>query len=105
MKAARACPSDPVLGLLKLLVWLGLVACLVLWPLVIAKWAHADIIIDAAGRTTGAPVLRSYTPNGTAHLQGLTVCDKTVTDRCITVDGSGAISVNLIGTAPVTVSS
>jgi hypothetical protein len=70
-----------------------------------ASHAHADIIIDAAGRTTGAPVLRSYTPNGTAHLQGLTICDKTVTDRCITVDSSGAIQVSIIGTIPVTISS
>jgi len=80
--------------LLTLLLLLGL-----------AGGAAADIIIDSSGRTTGAPVLRSYTPNGTAHLQGLTICDKTVTDRCITVDASGAIQVAIIGTVPVTVSS
>src|SRR5262245_15856163 len=90
---------------LKIATWLGLVACLVLWFLVAVKLAHADIIIDASGRTTGAPVLRSYQPNGTAHLQGLTVCDKTVTDRCITVDSTGSIQVNVNGTVPVSISS
>src|SRR5262245_25407463 len=90
---------------LKIATWLGLVACLVLWFLVAVKLAHADIIIDASGRTTGAPVLRSYQPNGTAHLQGLTVCDKTVTDRCITVDSTGSIQAIIVGTVPVTVSS
>lgn len=61
--------------------------------------AHADIQIDSSGRTLGAPLLRSYLPNGTAHLQGLVLCDKTTPERCVTVNADGSI------TAQVTISS
>src|SRR5262245_29131552 len=87
---------------------LGILGAAILAIAVLLTWAYpasADTIIDAAGRTTGAPVLRSYQPNGTAHLQGLTICDKSVTDRCVTVDSSGSIQAIIVGTVPVTVSS
>jgi hypothetical protein len=61
--------------------------------------AHADIQIDSSGRTLGSPLLRSYLPNGTAHLQGLVVCDKTTPERCVTVNADGSIN------AQVTISS
>lgn len=66
----------------------------------LASVASADISINSSGVTIGSPTFRSYQPNGVAHVQALTVCDRTTTDRCITVDANGATTTVITGALP-----